>query len=348
MNYLCPISKTVLMEDLIKLLEECSAAFRQTGEYRMLQTYSARETRFTFDERLAISKSVEQAFTPLFDRMKADIPTLSDTDLLFCALSTQGFETVAIAECFSVTKEAVRVRKYRLREKLDDKWFMLLFGEQKRYSSESVTLHASKDDTAPIPLPSEPIKNAKVMKEKMSFGKAIATCFSKLLILKGRARRSEFWYFTLFVSLLQLCVMLLGTIIDGAAQMADIEADTFRYGGSIVEQLMNWVFFFLTFSVTVRRLHDIDTSGWLVLLLGVFPMVTMSFFSSYIIIDPSQLATAMATITPGGMFAYLQPRIMILFIILVILIVGVILLCRPGTEGPNTYGPDPIRSIPKE
>ena len=147
------------MEDLIKLMEECSAAFRQTGEYRMLQTYSARETRFTFDERLAISKSVEQSFTPLFDRIKADIPTLSDTDLLFCALSTQGFETVAIAECFSVTKEAVRVRKYRLREKLDDKWFTLLFGEQKRYSSESVTLHASKADTAPTPtapIPSAP------------------------------------------------------------------------------------------------------------------------------------------------------------------------------------------------
>ena len=150
------------MEDLIKLLEECSAAFRQTGEYRMLQTYSARETRFTFDERLAISKSVEQLFTPLFDRIKADIPTLSDTDLLFCALSTQGFETVAIAECFSVTKEAVRVRKYRLREKLDDKWFTLLFGEQKRYSSESVTLHASKADTAPIPLPSEPDRKSVV------------------------------------------------------------------------------------------------------------------------------------------------------------------------------------------
>ena len=152
------------MEEMTQLLEECSAAFKETQEYRILSTYTARDSRFTFDERLAITKSVEQTFHPFFDKMRADIPNLSDTDLLFCALSTQGLETVAIAECFSVTKEAVRIRKYRLREKLTDKWFTTLFGEPKRYNSESVTLHTELAQPTPIPLPTEPIKNAKVMK----------------------------------------------------------------------------------------------------------------------------------------------------------------------------------------
>lgn len=36
----------------------------------------------------------------------------------------------------------------------------------------------------------------------MSFGTAIKTCFSKLFVFSGRARRSEFWWFYLFISIL--------------------------------------------------------------------------------------------------------------------------------------------------
>ena len=55
------------MDDLTVLLEECSAAFKETEEYRILSTYTERDNRFTFDERLAITKSVEQTFKPFFE-----------------------------------------------------------------------------------------------------------------------------------------------------------------------------------------------------------------------------------------------------------------------------------------
>ena len=333
------------MDDLTALLEECSAAFKETEEYRILSTYTERESRFTFEERLAITKSVEKTFKPFFDKMKADVPSLSDTDLLFCALSTQGLETVAIAECFTVTKEAVRIRKYRLREKLSDKWFTMLFGETKRYNSASVTLHTEPAPETEIPLPAEPIKNAKVMKEKMSFGKAVATCFSKLFTFNGRARRSEYWYFSLFLIILQGVIMAGGEVFDmlisiGQSQGADVTA---RFAGSYVQEIFDWVLIFMLLSVTVRRLHDVDCNGWFVLLLYVLPVIIMkiemaALYSDNLGLDPG-------VVSPNALAGALKSHLMILFFVSAALIASLIIFCKPGTEGPNSYGADPIRSI---
>lgn len=336
------------MEVLTALLEECSAAFKETEEYRILSAYTTRDSRFTFDERLAITKSVEQTFKPFFDKMKADVPTLSDTDLLFCALSTQGLDTVAIAECFSVTKEAVRIRKYRLREKLSDKWFTLLFGETKRYNFASVTLHIEPAPETEIPLPTEPIKNAKVMKEKMTFGKAVAACFSKLFTFKGRARRSEYWYFMLFLIILQGVMMAGGEIFDtlisiGQSQGGDV---TIKFAGSYMQKILLWVLYSMGLTVTVRRLHDVDCNGWFVLLLYVLPIIITEIeISSLYSVD---VAFDSATVSPNGMAGTLKSHLMIIFFVTIALIASIIIYCKPGTEGPNSYGPDPIRSVVKE
>lgn len=336
------------MEVLTALLEECSAAFKETEEYRILSAYTTRDSRFTFDERLAITKSVEQTFKPFFDKMKADVPTLSDTDLLFCALSTQGLDTVAIAECFSVTKEAVRIRKYRLREKLSDKWFTLLFGETKRYNSASVTLHIEPAPETEIPLPTEPIKNAKVMKEKMTFGKAVAACFSKLFTFKGRARRSEYWYFMLFLIILQGVMMAGGEIFDtlisiGQSQGGDV---TIKFAGSYMQKILLWVLYSMGLTVTVRRLHDVDCNGWFVLLLYVLPIIITEIeISSLYSVD---VAFDSATVSPNVMAGTLKSHLMIIFFVTIALIASIIIYCKPGTEGPNSYGPDPIRSVVKE
>ena len=333
------------MDDLNALLEECSAAFKETEEYRILSTYTERDNRFTFDERLAITKSVEQTFKPFFDKMKADVPALSDTDLLFCALSTQGLETVAIAECFSVTKEAVRVRKYRLREKLSDKWFTLLFGETKRYNSASVTLHTEPATETEIPLPTEPNKNAKVMKEKMSFGKAVATCFSKLFTFNGRARRSEYWYFSLFLIILQAVVMAGGEVFDtllsfGQSQGADV---SIKFAGSYVQQIFEWVLCFMLLSVTVRRLHDIDCNGWFVLLLYVLPVIIIKIEATALY--SANFGLDSSVVSPDVIAGALKSHLIIIFFVSIVLIASLIIFCKPGTEGPNSYGADPIRSV---
>lgn len=137
------------MQEITALLNECYSAFSQTEEYRILKTYRTRDNRLTFDERFAINKSIERTYSPVFELLRADAPSLTESDLFFCALTFQHIETVAIAECLTVTKDAIRMRKLRLREKLPNKWFDLLFPEQKRNSSDSVTSQNSAEKTAP-------------------------------------------------------------------------------------------------------------------------------------------------------------------------------------------------------
>jgi uncharacterized membrane protein YhaH (DUF805 family) len=87
----------------------------------------------------------------------------------------------------------------------------------------------------------------------MGFGQAIATCFRKYAVFSGRASRSEYWFFMLFQLLLLIGLM----IVDGLA---------FR-GSAAVFTTLAWLILLLPgFAVTVRRLHDIDMSGWWILI----------------------------------------------------------------------------------
>lgn len=71
----------------------------------------------------------------------------------------------------------------------------------------------------------------------------------------GRSQRKEYWYFTLF----QFVTIIVLVIIDAINNQL-FEHDDSGFG------LYSLSFFCLTFvtslSVTVRRLHDIDVTGW--------------------------------------------------------------------------------------
>jgi uncharacterized membrane protein YhaH (DUF805 family) len=87
---------------------------------------------------------------------------------------------------------------------------------------------------------------------------ALRTCFSKYSTFSGRASRSEYWYFGLFMFLV-LCV---AAVLDAAAKPL----------GSILWLLVLLVSFLPGLAVNVRRLHDIGRSGWWVLL-SLVPIV---------------------------------------------------------------------------
>lgn len=338
------------MENLTTILNDCLKQFSETEEYRLLQNYRTRDNRFTFDERLAIAKSVERTFAPIFEPMKSDVPALKDSDLLFCALSIQHFETIAIAECLTVTPEAIRMRKFRIREKLPSKWMDILYPEMKRNSNADVTSQTSAEPNAEISLPSQTTKNVKVMKEKMSFGKAVAICFSKYFTLEGRARRSEYWYFFLFSSIVLIFVEILKSIIetsvgafcgDTAVQLSHIIVSSFYW-------IINIALFIPGFTVFVRRLHDIDDNGWLAVLLCIVPTVIL-FVESFIIpAGGFEIKPNMQPKEAMDVLAALVPILFSLIICLGAVIAGIIICCKPGTNGPNSYGPDPIRYISME
>ena len=335
------------MEEITTLLSQCSSAFSQTEEFRILKTYRTRDNRLTFDERFAINKSIERTYAPVFELLRADAPSLTESDLFFCALTFQHIETVAIAECLTVTKDAIRMRKLRLREKLPNKWFDILFPEQKRNSSDSVTSQNCQPQTTPITLPSQSTKNAKVMKEKMSFGKAISTCFNKLFTFEGRARRSEFWYFFLFTSIISLTYLTFGYLFDSiiAPTLSENTDNMIKLTGPLINNTISIIIILLRLSVEIRRLHDIECSGWLVIPLTILPNLIAMLYNRY---WPSADALMKSgDITPESLPGMFAAILLILLFFIGILVVKLVLFCKPGTEGPNQYGPDPIRVIEK-
>ena len=83
----------------------------------------------------------------------------------------------------------------------------------------------------------------------MNFGEAIKSGFSKYVTFSGRACRSEFWYWTLFAILMTIAA----SIIDREL----VDSDT-----GLVQPLVSLALFLPGLAVGIRRLHDIDRSGW--------------------------------------------------------------------------------------
>jgi uncharacterized membrane protein YhaH (DUF805 family) len=86
----------------------------------------------------------------------------------------------------------------------------------------------------------------------MTFGQAISSCYSKYVTFSGRAARSEFWFFYLF-NILGVIVTL---IVDGVLGLHLVGI----YGPFYLVFALASIL--PTLSVIVRRLHDIDRSGW--------------------------------------------------------------------------------------
>lgn len=92
-----------------------------------------------------------------------------------------------------------------------------------------------------------------------TFTEAVQTCMSNYATFTGRASRSEFWWFALFYMAAIWGSMLAGAAIVGA------DAATGLMVLVVVALLLPWL------AVTVRRLHDANMSGWLVLI-GLIPL----------------------------------------------------------------------------
>ena len=91
----------------------------------------------------------------------------------------------------------------------------------------------------------------------MGFMDAISYCFRHYVGFNGRAARSEYWYWTLFVYLLLIVCWLI-----------DMTAFGFNTTGvNPMTVLATLATLLPTLAVSARRLHDIDRSGWWALLI---------------------------------------------------------------------------------
>lgn len=106
----------------------------------------------------------------------------------------------------------------------------------------------------------------------MGFKEAVRTClFEKYFTFSGRASRSEYWLYYLF---LVLCIAILAIVFFVVIEMqlpSTVEIVIF-----VILGLSLAVVYIPLISVMVRRFHDRDLSGWLVLvaiLAGLIPYI---------------------------------------------------------------------------
>ncbi|ABI78132.1 conserved hypothetical protein [Hyphomonas neptunium ATCC 15444] len=126
--------------------------------------------------------------------------------------------------------------------------------------------------------------------------------FARYVDFQGRSRRSEYWWVALFnlivIGVLVILLMALGGLNPDTGEMGPLG---FVFIGIMI--LYGLAIVIPSIALFVRRLHDINQTGWIYLglvIAGFIPLI--NFVAS---------------------------------------IAQIVIACIPGTAGPNKYGPDP-------
>ena len=82
--------------------------------------------------------------------------------------------------------------------------------------------------------------------------------FKKYTVFNGRSTRSEYWYFYLFNLIISIAIGMVAAVISTKI--------------NLLSDLYSLLVIIPGLAVSVRRLHDIGKSGWM-LLVGLIPIV---------------------------------------------------------------------------
>jgi uncharacterized membrane protein YhaH (DUF805 family) len=85
----------------------------------------------------------------------------------------------------------------------------------------------------------------------------------KYAVFGGRSRRTEYWYFVLFNLIVSIVLGWIDALLGTGGSYA---------GAGVLSGIYGLAVLIPTLAVTVRRLHDIDRSGWWILI-GLVPLV---------------------------------------------------------------------------
>ena len=89
----------------------------------------------------------------------------------------------------------------------------------------------------------------------MTFGESIKSCLNGYVKFDGRAPRSEYWWFLVFIF-----------IVNVVAVCIDLSASNIYEKSELFSTLAGLALLLPKLAVCVRRLHDLNKSGWWVLL----------------------------------------------------------------------------------
>ena len=162
----------------------------------------------------------------------------------------------------------------------------------------------------------------------LSFGEAVKICFKKYFDFTGRARRSEYWWFVLFICLVRMVCSFIDSILIFAVDMKFMEA------------AFSVLLFIPSMAVVFRRLHDIGRSGWwsgvsyILVAISILSVLFMAGFDFGVLMDNESM---FRTLSGTQRMIALLPFIGGLVLCFVILVFSLL----DSDKGENKYGPSP-------
>ena len=103
---------------------------------------------------------------------------------------------------------------------------------------------------------------------RMTFGLAVVRALQKFTVLEGRASWAEYWWFVLFQVLVWGALYACAAVVGASTQNGQGTAlGAMMLGVSLVLVVVVLSLIVPAVTVTVRRLHDTERSGWWALLL---------------------------------------------------------------------------------
>lgn len=145
-----------------------------------------------------------------------------------------------------------------------------------------------------------------------TFTQAVKTCLTeKFCTAKGRASRSEYWWFFLFSVVIQIVGIFFFAFFFAAIGALEFYKPVFV--------LFIIVFSIPTFAVAARRLHDLNCSGWWAGALYIYSFVSSSVPRIY-----DNLAIIFVPIS------------------LIVTVAWIVAMAKKGTPSPNRFGEPPI------
>ena len=161
---------------------------------------------------------------------------------------------------------------------------------------------------------------------KVSFHQAVKLGFKNYFKFSGRATRAEYWWWLLFIVLAGIVLAVVDTLTGTMGMFGD---------SGLLGFLFELATLVPSFALGARRLHDITSTGWCLLLaLGFFPMAAIGggiLLVSFFLLDNFLILTVLGIAMAIG-FGILG---------LIGIIVLIVWAIKQGDEGLNKYGPDP-------
>ena len=179
----------------------------------------------------------------------------------------------------------------------------------------------------------------------MPFWTAVKTCLKKYFDFKGRARRSEYWWFVLFVAIIGfawsfLCSFLFGIGMGFDSMAANDVPPSFStmMTLSCLSMLPTLFFIIPQYAALTRRLHDSGHSGWWV-------VVTLIAALIYMIVFFMMMYQLYQTVE-SGVYTPMSTSLSIISLVfaLVFLVLAIVMLVfsvQDSQVGENKYGPSP-------